>query len=116
MRYIRVPAHIQVLVTTTAGKELKETTFQEVLGEVWLNFQAQFGTSVSALRSGVKLESLFAKRVPNEWVAVEDADYDRLLKAVNEYPSYNPGVARQLISFVDAITEASKEDPSKTSA
>jgi hypothetical protein len=111
MRYIQIPSNIIVKVRIPAGPEnTRETSFQDTMTEVWLNYPKEFGETGSAIRVSAKLEMLFANKTPGTWVPVEDADFQRLERAV-ENCGYNPAVARQLVPFIVAIQEARKDPP-----
>lgn len=90
----------------------KMFSFMEVLRDLWLNHQEQFGKGATAVRIVVKLDKLFSKYKEGDYVPVEDADYAKL-RIATETTDYNPSVARHLLPFVDSVLEAPTEDPSK---
>jgi len=108
MRYVLIRPGIAI----PNSNPPKVFTFMEVLRESWLNHQEQFGNGVAAVRIGLKLDKLFSKYKEGEYVPVEDADYAKL-KIAAESMTYNPGIARHLLPFIDSVLEAPAEDPTK---
>jgi hypothetical protein len=97
-------------IMTFAGPAPRTLKFAEVVVDTWLSHPEQFGQGITALRSGIKLEALFRGAEVGTWVPVEDADYERLKKAV-EQATYNPAVSRYLLPFAEAILNAPTEKP-----
>ena len=117
MRYIQIPASFQVRIKNpqpptgpAVADTMKSTTFIDTLCDVWLNHAQEFGATANAVRSAAKIAEAFEGKNPGDWVAIEDADFQKLEKAV-ETTGYNPAVARQLIPFMDAVANATKKNP-----
>ena len=73
----------------------------------------KFGGSIAALRSASQLQVIFEDITEGTTILVHPNDYT-LLKDVAQDPSggfQNPGVAMQLLPYIDAIVDAKKAEP-----
>jgi hypothetical protein len=111
MRYIPILPNVQTPpLPTPTGLVPQNLQFKNVVINTWLLHPEHFGQGIHALRSGIKLTELFSAAEVGQTIAVEDADYDRLRKAVETAP-YNPVIFRYLLPFADAILNASTTPP-----
>ena len=140
-RYITVPAAVP-LMDQTGKKRLQEIdpkvpsaqatsvnlvdvppfTFERFIVEILLSDVRWTQQGYQSLRVARKIEKAVAGKVAGTTVMIEDADWE-LLKKVCEAPTggtfsgQTVFVTRQLMGFLDAIMDASEEEPaSKNSA
>lgn len=108
MKYLQIPEN----VTIPVGRPNAGTTFQflTVVREVWLANSDIFGKGAKAVRTAVKIDTLFDGKNPGDWIAVEDADYTLFAQSV-EGTQYNASISKYLIPFIDAVESASSIAP-----
>lgn len=105
MKHIRIPEPI------TIEQSGEKVAFKDFVSSVPLADRA-FGEDYSALMSASKVKRIVADGSVGKWVSIEDADYDRLERAVRTPANpYNPIVGVQLVPFMEAILDASDEVP-----
>lgn len=117
MRYFRIPQHVSIANADGSAVlgpdgEPASLRFVEVIGSTVAN-DAKFGKSVQGLRVSCNLIKAISGRNPGEIVSLSDSDWE-LVRDATESPSapYSTAVARQALSFWDAILEA-KTDAAK---
>jgi hypothetical protein len=101
MKIIEVPATVTVKPITTQKGEDKAIPFKEFLG-LHLDAYGNIKTPKQVRQLGKLFDAIEAG---NGTISIEDADYD-LLKAALEEIKYIPGVARQMVSYYDAVDKA----------
>jgi len=118
MKYIKIPTTVD-LINVLNGERMKDDkgndatrTFQEHVR--WLLMDRRFATGMEAVFKAMKITKALDE-VANDggdWLALEDADFD-LLKQVNETPAagYDPRFAVCIVSFMEAIANATSEKP-----
>jgi len=96
MKTIKVPEEVKLDV----GGEVEQVfTFKEFLLAA-INTHEPFGQGIKNIRQGYKLAELAES--DEEELELEDADYE-VLKAAVEACKWNPFVARNAITFYDAL-------------
>ena len=103
MKTITVPAPILVNLKRREGDEAVEQKFPDWATNI-IDFYAEAKT-LKQVRQVQKIVDALASA--NGFVTLEDADYELLKAAVEQYPTKLPPViVRQHLGFVDAIENA----------
>jgi len=111
MRYLTVPEEI-VLGTGPEGQEVKGSFFQWLDGTP-LNDE-KFGKTAAKLRMSVKIAKRFEDKNPGDVVPMDDAEWEALHDAVeNPSTQYRTAVAKRFLPFMDAVHDATEEEPHK---
>jgi hypothetical protein len=97
MRSIKVPADID--------QDKVKLSFRDAMTEAIQNFP-ESGKGIKNIRTANKLcDKIDASK---EVIELDDADYEFLVKAVNEL-GWNPRLVKVLIPFMDALENAEKK-------
>lgn len=117
MRYIKVPADIQIMVNgepwkDSDGSVMLPWSFARYLENIVLADPA-IGTAYKDLKACAIVDALFKDASPDEWVGVEDTHWE-MLKNTIENPKgggISSGILRQFLPSMDAVLEAKSEKP-----
>lgn len=114
-RYVTVPPTVQVVFRQQEGPVTRAFTFADFL-ETPLDDE-RWGASRATLRQAERVEDAFTGKVPGDVVELEYPDWFLLEAAVSQpRKPYAPAVVRQVLTYLDAVIEAVKEDPCPASA
>lgn len=117
-RFIQIPDDIQIVDPET-GRPLseKKCSFYDWIGSATiLDNPVHFGQNgVDGLRAVKRIDAAVSGKRPGAVVVLDVADWTRLCNACND-PGENrsfgrPRIAVQLMTFYDAILDASETDP-----
>ena len=111
MRYIRIPGPIEVFNLATGETTGRKVSFKDfVLGTLLVD--KRFGKSVKELQAALRISQAIQQHGAGEVIGLESADWEVLRDTAKEPSSeYLPGVAMQLLLFIEVILDASETAP-----
>lgn len=113
MKYITIPADI-VLGQDENGKDVPQKFTS------WLSNPLNgkpFGEDGKTLRMSLKIEKRFEDTDVGDVVHLDDEEWKKLCEATEKVEGgFNTPIAKLFISFMDAVKDATEEDPKKIAA
>lgn len=121
-RFIVVPANVEVVLLDPSGQDKKVPfTFKDFIKHL-LDTNPVWGKSYKNIRSAMAIEQALVLKVAGEVGVLAQEDWDLLKEAVEKPQMSGPGgsvegfgyipqVVRQLVSFMDAIVQATDKEP-----
>jgi len=112
MHYIKVPETVVINLEMNGESKVDELPFSKFAENAI--YDPKLGKTAKDIVRVIKLKKKFDDTKPGDIIALEDADWEKL-KDVVESPTtgYNTRVMSQAYPYIEAILEATTEDPSK---